>query len=78
MAVDPARAAAQVDYAGRTYYFCCAGCADKFRAAPEKYLNTESAAHPDALVQLGPAAPGLAATSVAATEAVKLSWVTQS
>jgi len=53
MAVDPARAAAQVDYAGRTYYFCCAGCADKFRATPEKYLHTESAAY-------GHTAPGSA------------------
>jgi len=65
MAVDPARAATQVDYAGRTYYFCCAGCADKFRATPEKYLNTESAAHADALVQLGHAAPRPAQRKIA-------------
>jgi len=57
MTVDPARAAAQVDYAGRTYYFCCAGCADKFRATPEKYLDTENAAPPHIapLVPLDPA-----------------------
>lgn len=40
MTVDPARAAAQVVYAGKAYYFCCAGCADKFRAEPAKYLST--------------------------------------
>ncbi len=39
MTVEPARAAAQVVYAGKTYYFCCAGCADKFRAEPAKYLS---------------------------------------
>ena len=44
MTVDPARAAAQVVYAGKTYYFCCGGCADKFRAEPAKYLNASSPA----------------------------------
>src|SRR5271155_5037045 len=39
MTVDPAGAAAQVMYAGKTYHFCCAGCADKFRAEPAKYLS---------------------------------------
>src|SRR6202167_1566806 len=31
--------AAQVVYAGKSYHFCCAGCADKFRAEPAKYSN---------------------------------------
>ena len=44
MTVDPARAAAQVVYAGKTYYFCCAGCADKFRAEPAKYLSVATPA----------------------------------
>ena len=44
MTVDPARAAAQAVYAGKTYYFCCAGCADKFRAEPAKYLNMKAPA----------------------------------
>jgi P-type Cu+ transporter len=43
MTVNPARAAAQVVYAGKIYYFCCAGCADKFRAEPAKYLNAKVA-----------------------------------
>src|SRR5579863_889986 len=43
MTVDAARAAAQVVYAGKTYYFCCAGCADKFRAEPAKYLSANVA-----------------------------------
>jgi len=38
MQVDPARASAKVEHAGKTYFFCCAGCAKKFSDAPEKYL----------------------------------------
>ena len=43
MTVDPARAAAPMVFAGEAYYFCCAGCADKFRAEPAKYLHGEVA-----------------------------------
>src|SRR5579863_1415180 len=39
MTVDPARPAATAEHAGKTYYFCCAGCAAKFRAEPKKYLD---------------------------------------
>ena len=28
----------KVDYEGKTYYFCCAGCDAKFKADPKKYL----------------------------------------
>src|ERR1700675_1974270 len=41
MNVDPARAKATVERDGRTYYFCCEGCATKFRNDPEKYLKTD-------------------------------------
>jgi Cu+-exporting ATPase len=44
MTLDPARAAAQVKHAGETYYFCCAGCASKFRAEPAKYSNANAPA----------------------------------
>jgi Cu+-exporting ATPase len=37
MTVDPANAAS-VEYAGTRFYFCCQGCATKFRAEPAKYL----------------------------------------
>ncbi|HXX43879.1 MAG TPA: heavy metal translocating P-type ATPase [Candidatus Acidoferrales bacterium] len=61
MSVDPLKAAATVDRAGKTYYFCCKGCADKFRAAPERFLNQPLGvpAHERAipLVQLGAAKP---------------------
>jgi len=39
MQVDPASAAARYDYNGRTYYFCCNGCRQKFQADPERYLK---------------------------------------
>jgi P-type Cu+ transporter len=46
MTVAPEQAAARVDYAGKTYYFCAAGCARKFSESPEKYL--QSAGQPNA------------------------------
>jgi Cu+-exporting ATPase len=39
MSVDPATAAATADHAGRTYYFCSAGCRDKFVAQPQRYVG---------------------------------------
>ena len=38
MAVDPIRASAK-EHGGKNYFFCCSGCATKFRAEPTKYLN---------------------------------------
>ena len=52
MTVDPATAKARADYEGKTYYFCCPGCAQKFTADPQKYL-----AKPAGLVSLGAPAP---------------------
>jgi P-type Cu+ transporter len=59
MTVDPARARATAEHAGKKYYFCCQGCATRFLADPRKYLT----AHPPApaahvsMVQLGSAPP---------------------
>jgi P-type Cu+ transporter len=39
MMVEPARAKATAEHAGKTYYFCCTGCAGKFNSDPQKYLN---------------------------------------
>ena len=44
MTVDPATAAGSHVHGGRTYWFCSAGCLERFRADPERYL----AAGPDA------------------------------
>jgi Cu+-exporting ATPase len=38
MTVDPARAAGQTDYQGKTYYFCAKSCLAKFQADPQRYL----------------------------------------
>jgi P-type Cu+ transporter len=42
MPVDAAQARATEEYAGKAYYFCCDGCAAKFRASPEKYLSAKT------------------------------------
>ncbi|MBI3620748.1 MAG: heavy metal translocating P-type ATPase [Nitrospirae bacterium] len=39
MKVDPAKAADRYDHNGRTYYFCCGGCRQKFQADPARYLK---------------------------------------
>src|SRR5712691_11109999 len=52
MTVDPSRAAATHDHAGKTYYFCCRGCQEKFRAEPGKYLAPKP---PKPLMGISPA-----------------------
>jgi Cu+-exporting ATPase len=39
MEIDPKDAAAQMEYEGKTYYFCSQSCHDKFMAEPEKYVT---------------------------------------
>lgn len=41
MTVSPATAAGQYVYQDKTYYFCATGCLDRFRLAPEKFLNPQ-------------------------------------
>ena len=59
MTVHPEQAAAHVEHAGQTYYFCCARCAEKFRSDPERYLRAavpeprHAAPPPQQLIQLG-------------------------
>ncbi len=63
MKVNPATAKAKAEHGGRTYYFCCARCAEKFKADPKQYLErvAEKKAKPaapagDSRVQIGAAA----------------------
>src|ERR1035438_10897391 len=51
MKVNPSKAAASAQRQGATAYFCSQGCAAKFRAAPEKYVQ----AHPDTALSHAPA-----------------------
>lgn len=39
MTVDPLTAREKTEYAGSTYWFCCAGCRASFEAEPERYLR---------------------------------------
>ena len=43
MKVLPEKAAASVDHAGRTWYFCAQGCKTKFEADPGKYDGSQAA-----------------------------------
>jgi len=66
MNVDPARAKATVEHAGKTFYFCCVGCREKFSAAPAKYLAPKNligiSSAPAKPIQIAPAAAhGIAA-----------------
>src|SRR5271166_5068447 len=46
MSVDPASAQYRLERDGTRYYFCCAGCRDKFAADPERYLAPKAEASP--------------------------------
>ena len=46
MTVDPRTAAAKHDHAGKTYYFCCSRCLEKFRRDRERYLNPDQRPQP--------------------------------
>jgi P-type Cu+ transporter len=56
MQVDPAAARAKVEHGGKSYFFCCAGCAKKFEAAPEQYLKPPPAPSGPTLTMISPAA----------------------
>jgi P-type Cu+ transporter len=51
MTVDPATATQRRANGGQIYYFCCQDCAEKFEAAPEKFL--QAPARSAGLVMLG-------------------------
>ena len=38
MHVEEEKAAARVEHKGATYYFCSAGCKERFEENPEKFL----------------------------------------
>ena len=61
MRVDPATARATAEYEGKNYFFCCPGCAQKFKTNPQHYLSGGAKEKMQApLVSLGEAkSPGL-------------------
>ena len=50
MTIEPADAVGQFDYKGTTYYFCAEVCLERFREAPEQFLDPD--ARPAAPVDL--------------------------
>ena len=66
MTVDQAKAAAHVEHQGETYYFCAKGCAQRFSANPEKYL------------QATPLIPVIAPAKIAAIQAAPIAAPTAS
>ena len=49
MNVNPETAKARGEHAGRTYFFCCGGCAQKFRREPARYLGASALVSPTTL-----------------------------
>src|SRR5258708_22052786 len=43
MTVVPEKTAGKVEHAGKTYYFCSKGCAERFSQEPEKFLAASGA-----------------------------------
>jgi len=58
MSVNPATATHSHWHAGKDFFFCCARCADKFRADPEKYLG-----HSAPIQSSGPVMPSAVGSS---------------
>jgi len=52
MSVDPQTAISH-DHAGKTYFFCCAGCKQKFSSDPAQYLHPETAEPQESEVPAG-------------------------
>jgi P-type Cu+ transporter len=55
MKVVPQKAAASVEHAGHTWYFCSQGCGTKFEASPGKYDGSQTVPPVSPLVPTGPA-----------------------
>jgi P-type Cu+ transporter len=53
MNVNPATAKHVYGHDGKTYFFCCAPCVEKFKADPARYLGQKVPVHSPGLVMLG-------------------------
>ena len=43
MTVEKSKAKYKADFQGKTFYFCCAGCKQKFEQSPERYVGVAKA-----------------------------------
>jgi heavy metal translocating P-type ATPase len=66
MAVDPATAKHSVTHAASTYYFCCGGCANRFRQDPAAALAKGTAQPPAKGNYICPMCPGVESAGPAA------------
>jgi len=48
MTISPEDSVGQVDYQGRTYYFCAESCLEQFKADPERFLHPSAVPPPPA------------------------------
>ena len=71
MTVNPATARHKLEHDGKTIYFCCGGCLEKFRAEPEKFLTQRPSGASTGLVTLGMSNAVLSAPMVPSALAVK-------
>jgi Cu+-exporting ATPase len=65
MSVYPTTAKHKAEHAGKTYYFCCPGCAEKFKAAPQQYLSPKPSSGLVTLGGMKPAMPSAQAVAKA-------------
>ncbi|HXL23202.1 MAG TPA: heavy metal translocating P-type ATPase [Candidatus Dormibacteraeota bacterium] len=71
MTLDPAQAAASVDHAGKTYFFCCNRCAERFSADPAKFLAAPGTTTMESASPQTPSAADLIAAHPAAKPGVR-------
>jgi P-type Cu+ transporter len=75
MDVNPVTAKHRLEHAGKSYYFCCGHCAEKFKANPKKYVTQSTRPRPAGLVTLGTPAPRPLPASAAPPAADQASYV---
>src|SRR5689334_3112723 len=77
MTVTPEKAAAKIEHAGNTYYFCSTRCAERFSHEPEKFLaapGTTGMEQGPAHAEHGAAQHSGATASRAATDEKKIRY----
>jgi Cu+-exporting ATPase len=65
MNLNPATAQYVYEYSGQKYYFCCAGCVEKFKANPAGYLGKPASSSSGPVMPGIPSAPKPAASAQA-------------
>ena len=77
MQVDPARTPHKVEHGGETYYFCSGGCAARFKANPEHYLDSAKVGRFVSMASVAPpaAAPTAAPSPPATTVEYFCRWI---